>query len=316
MGKKLLFIYNPRSGKALLKNKLMEIIDIFVKGGYSIQVHPTQAARDAYEQTKRWAESVDLIVCSGGDGTLDEVVTALMDIDVQVPLGYIPAGSTNDFATSLQIPKDMYKAAKAIMEGHLYACDVGAFNEDTFVYIAAFGLFTDVSYQTDQGLKNILGHMAYVLEGMKRIFEIESYPLIIKANGNIFEGEFIFGMISNSRSVGGFKNLTGRKVKLDDGLFEVTLIRKPKNPLELNEILTSLLSAEDNSELIESFKSDRIEVFSEREIPWTLDGEFGGEHSNVKIINQKHAIQILLNPPKNKIMSLPLINKGHEKTEG
>lgn len=309
MDKKLLFIFNPRSGKALIKNKLMDIVDIFVKGGYSVQLHPTQKTHDAYEQTKVLAGEVDLVVCSGGDGTLNEVVTGLVDSKAETPLGYIPSGSTNDFAASLSIPKDMIRAAKAIVEGQLFACDVGAFNDDTFAYIAAFGLFTDVSYQTDQGLKNVLGHMAYVLEGMKRIFEIESYHMAIEASDKVFEGEFMFGMVTNSRSVGGFKKLTGKNVQLDDGLFEVTFIRKPKNPLELNEILASLLAAEDNTELIESFKADAVEIVSDQQIPWTLDGEFGGEHSNVNIVNRKHALHIMLNP-KQKKAALPLIESN------
>jgi len=305
--KKLLFIFNPKSGKALIKNKLMDIVDIFIKGGYSVQVHSTQEAHDAYEQTKALAGEVDLVVCSGGDGTLNEVVTGLIDSQAQTPLGYIPSGSTNDFAVSLAIPKDMLRAAKAVVEGQLFACDVGAFNDDTFVYIAAFGVFTDVSYQTDQGLKNVLGHMAYLLEGMKRIFEIESYYLTIETSDKVFDGEFIFGMVTNSRSVGGFKKLTGKNVQLDDGLFEVTFIRKPRNPLELNEILASLLAAEDNTELIESFKTNAVKIVSEQQIPWTLDGEFGGEHSNVDILNRKHALHILLNPKQRKV-ELPLID--------
>lgn len=152
--KKMLFIFNPFSGKAQIKSKLFEIIDVFVKGGYEVIVHPTQAVGDGFEKTKELAPQVDLVVCSGGDGTLDEVVSGLMEVDQRVPIGYIPAGSTNDFANSLSISKDMVQAAKDIIEGNLYSCDVGAFNNDSFVYIAAFGLFTDVSYETDQHMKN------------------------------------------------------------------------------------------------------------------------------------------------------------------
>lgn len=308
MGQKILFVFNPKSGKAQIKNKLMEIVDIFIKNSFEVLVHSTQSANDAYEQTKRFAHDVDMIVCSGGDGTLNEVVTGLLEVGSEIPLGYIPAGSTNDFATSLSIPKDMLRAATAIVEGQQYQCDVGAFNDDTFVYIAAFGLFTDVSYQTDQALKNVLGHVAYILEGMKRIFEIQSYPLRIEANGQVLEHDYIFGMVSNSRSVGGFKNLTGKNVEMDDGLFEVTLIHKPKNPLELNEIVASLLSAEDNSSLIDSFKTDKIKIIGEDQIPWTLDGEFGGNHSQVEIINKKHALGIMLNP-KHKRATITMENE-------
>lgn len=305
MGKKLFFVFNPKSGKSLIKSKLMDIIDIFVKGGYEVRIHSTQAAHDAYEQVKQVASEVDLVVCSGGDGTLDEVVTGLIEAKQDIPLGYIPGGSTNDFASSLSIPKDMIEAAKSIVEGRRFPCDVGTFNDDTFVYIAAFGLFTDVSYLTAQSLKNVLGHVAYILEGVKRIFDIKSYPLTVKANGMVMEQEYILGMITNSRSVGGFKNLTGRHVKLDDGLFEVTLIRKPKNPLELNEIIASLLSVEDNTELIDSFKTEEISLEGCEDIPWTLDGEYGGDHKYAHIINRKQALEILLNPDSEQT-DLPL----------
>lgn len=297
--KKLLFIFNPKAGKGLIKNKLCDIVDIFTKGGYEVQIHPTQAPRDGYEQTKKFAEHMDLIVCGGGDGTLDEVVTGLMDSDIKVPLGYIPAGSTNDFASSHNISKDMVRAAQDIMEGQLHSCDVGVFNRSTFVYIAAFGLFTDVSYETDQHLKNMLGHLAYLLEGSKRIFNVPSYLLKVSTADEHITGEYIYGMITNARSVGGFKNLIGPGVELDDGLFEVTLIRKPKNPIELNEIITSLLLAEDNTELIDNFKAEWIQIESQEEIAWTLDGEYGGEHNFVRIDNKKHALELVLNPQEN-----------------
>ena len=294
--KKLLFIFNPLSGKAQIKNKLFEIIDVFVKGGYEVIVHPTQAVGDGYEKTKELAPQVDLVVCSGGDGTLDEVVSGLMDLDIRVPLGYIPAGSTNDFANSLAISKDMVQAARDVIEGNLYSCDVGSFNQDTFVYIAAFGLFTDVSYETDQHMKNILGHLAYLLEGSKRIWNVTTYRMKCEANGKNFEGDYIYGMITNAKSVGGFKNLPGQDVRLDDGLFEVTLIKRPKNPIELNEIITSLVSKEDRTELIDSFKTDRIVLESDQEVAWTLDGEYGGDHKTVTIEARKHAMELVLNP--------------------
>ena len=169
MDKRMLFVFNPRAGKGQIKQHLMEIVDIFVKHGWEVIIYPTQRARDAYEQSRRYANRVDMIVCSGGDGTLDEVVTGISEVNARLPLGYIPAGSTNDFANSLFIPRNMVKAAEVIMEGHLYRCDIGKFNDSIFAYVAAFGLFTDVSYRTDQDLKNVLGHVAYVLEGVKRI---------------------------------------------------------------------------------------------------------------------------------------------------
>lgn len=293
MSKRMLFVLNPRAGKGLIKNKLLEIVDIFVKAGYEVIVRPTQQAQDAYEQVIKYIEQVDLIVCSGGDGTLDEVVTGLMESSLDMPIGYIPAGSTNDFANSLFIPKNMIKAARAIVEGELYRCDVGRLNDSTFAYIAAFGLFTDVAYETDQDLKNILGHVAYMLEGMKRLFDVKSYFISVeKENGEILEGDFIYGMITNSRSVGGFKNLTGKNVDMDDGYFEVTLIHHPKNPLELQEIMTSILMAEDNSGLIDTFKARKLVMHSSEPITWTLDGEYGGEYQDIEIENLHQAMQI------------------------
>ena len=297
MKKKLLFIFNPCSGKGQIKNKLMEVIDIMVKAGYEVTIHSTQDREDAMQKVKNEAKNYDLVICSGGDGTLDEAVTGMMQSEKKVPLGYIPAGSTNDFANSLKIPKDIVKAAHVAVEGRKFPVDVGYFNGDSFIYIAAFGLFTDVSYQTSQELKNVLGHAAYILEGAKRLHNITSYKMRVEYDGNIIEDEFAYGMITNSVSVGGFKKLTGKNVLLDDGLFEVTLIRMPKNPVEWNEILGCLANLKDDSEHIYTFKTDCVKFLPEDVIPWTLDGEFGGEHKNVIVKNVHQALEIMV---KNK----------------
>ena len=298
MGKKLIFIFNPKAGKGKIKSSLMEIVDIFNKGGYEVIIRATQHPRDAYEQAKFYAEKVDLVVCSGGDGTLDEVLTGIMEMGSSVPIGYIPAGSTNDFANSLFMPKNMAEAAANIMEEELYHCDIGMMNNRSFAYIAAFGLFTDVAYETDQDLKNILGHLAYVLEGVKRLFDIKSYHMKVQTENLTVEDDFIFGMVTNSRSVGGFKNLTGKNVDMNDGLFEVTLITKPKNPLELQEIMTGLLTAEDNSDLIYSFKASKLLIESREEAAWTLDGEFGGNVKEAVIENRHEALNLYLKSTK------------------
>lgn len=296
--KKLFFLYNPKSGKNMIKTKLADIVDHFVKAGYETIVYPTQAKGDAYERVMEYQSQVDVVVCSGGDGTLDEVVSGLMACGSETPLGYLPAGSTNDFANSLGIPKDMIKAAQAVTQGDICRCDIGSFNEDTFVYVAAFGLFTDVSYETSQDLKNVLGHVAYILEGVKRLLDIKSYHCVIETEEETLEGDFIYGMVTNSRSVGGFKHLTGKNVDMSDGLFEVTLIRRPKNALELNEIVASLLIAEDKSDMIRSFKTGKLIVRADEPIPWTLDGEYGGSHSDVQIENIKQAMRIFLKEGK------------------
>lgn len=294
----MLFVFNPKAGKGKIKTHLLDIVDIFSSHDYEIIIRSTQAPRDAYEKAKEYANSVDMIVCSGGDGTLDEVVTGIMEAESSVPIGYIPAGSTNDFANSLFMPKNMTKVAEMIMEEELYHCDIGRFNQKTFAYVAAFGLFTDVSYETDQDLKNVLGHVAYVLEGVKRLFDIKSYHMKVTSDEVQAEDNFIVGMITNSRSVGGFKNLTGKNVDMNDGLFEVTLIAHPKNPLQLQEIITALVMAEDNTDLIYSFKTKKLTIESDEEVPWTLDGEFGGDHSYVDIENRHKALNLYLKSTK------------------
>ena len=310
MRKKMLFIFNPRSGKGSIKTRLMDILDIFVKGGYEVTVHPTQAYMDGFKIAKKKAGEYDLVVVSGGDGTLDEIVSGILRVGCKTPIGYIPAGSTNDFANSMHISKNMLQAATDIVEGIPHAFDVGKFNDDFFVYIAAFGLFTDVSYETNQYLKNILGHAAYILEGTQRIFNIKSYKLKVLSEEAELEGDFIFGMISNSTSVGGFKKLTGPDVMLDDGVFEVMFIRMPRNLLDLNEIIASLVSGND-TKMIEAFKTSALTVICEEEVPWTLDGEYGGEHMKVEIKNLKHSVEIML--PVNE--EVPLINNATEISE-
>ncbi len=291
---KLLFVFNPHAGKGQIKNKLLQIVDLMVQENYDVTIYPTQAREDALNIVKNRAGEFDLIVCSGGDGTLDEAVSGMMLSSKKVPLGYIPAGSTNDFANSLKIPKDMVKAAKIAVSGRKFACDVGMFNDNPFIYVAAFGIFTAVSYKTPQEWKNILGHVAYILEAAKSLPEISSYYIRVEHDGEVIEDEFIYGMITNSNSVGGFKNMTGKNVLLDDGKFEVTLIRMPKNFVELNEILGSLTNLIDDTELIYSFKSDCVTFTSEEEVSWTLDGEFGGSHREATVKNIRQALEIMV----------------------
>ena len=305
--KKLLFVYNPRAGKEMLKPRLSDVLDIFVKAGYEVTVHPTQAYRDAYYQIKEYeVGKYDLIACSGGDGTIDEVATGMMKRremgkDV-VPVGYIPAGTTNDFAKSLHIPRKPLAAADNAVKGVPFPCDIGKFNDSVFVYIAAFGIFTDVSYETDQAVKNVLGHMAYILEGAKRIFNIPSYKIKVEHDGEVIEDEFIFGMVTNSRSVGGFSNMVGKNIVFDDGLFEVTLIKTPKNPIALQEIIAALLIEQVDTKHMYTFKTRKITFDSVEEIPWTLDGEFGGEQEYVEIENVQKAMEIMV--PENHVLEL------------
>lgn len=296
--KKLLFIYNAKSGKAQIRKYLADIIDIFIKAGYRVEVYQTQSREDAMEQVEKRGKSFDLIVCSGGDGTLNEVITGLMRSEwygeKRVPIGYIPSGSTNDFANSIILPKNMVSAANVAVNGKRRCVDIGSFNEKNFVYVAAFGAFTEVSYNTSQDLKNILGHQAYIVEGLKQFIPTitNTYHIKLLANGKKLEGNFIYGMVSNSNSVGGFKGISGKDVGLDDGLFEVTLVKQPTSPFEFQEILSALLLGK-RSRLVCQFKTSLLKVYSEDKIDWVVDGEFGGSVKKAVIRNHCRAINVV-----------------------
>ena len=296
MKKRIFFVFNMHAGKARIKTKLSDILNTFTEKGYEVTAYPTQYAGEAVLRIEALEDGYELVVCSGGDGTLDEVVTGMMrrPEEKRIPIGYIPAGSTNDFARSLGLPQKMEDAAARIMAGKRFPCDIGAFNQDYFVYIAAFGIFTDVSYQTDQQMKNVLGHMAYILEGMKRLTNITSYKMKLRWEDREVEDDFLFGMVTNSRSVGGFKSIIGTEVVLDDGVFEVTFIKRPKNLLELNETLTALVLAEIDERYMYSFRTSRLTVEAEAEVPWTLDGEYGGDHRAAVIENRKQALEFIV----------------------
>ncbi len=292
--KKLLFIFNPRSGREQIKPALANILDTMVKEDYEVTVHTTQSQGDCTRVVEERAKDYDLIVVSGGDGTLDEAVTGMMRLTERKPIGYIPAGSTNDFGNSLGIDKDMEHAAKIAVSGVSMPVDIGRFNKDSFVYVAAFGLFTEVSYQTPQDMKNLFGHAAYILEGAKQLRDIPSYRMQVEYEGNVIFDEFLVGMVTNSNSVGGFKGLIPGDVSLNDGLFEVTLIRKPKNPLELTEILNTLALGSKDSDMVYSFSTSQIKFTASEEVPWTLDGEFGGNVVVADIKNDQKAIEIMV----------------------
>jgi len=300
MPKKLLFVYNPKAGKAQIRLRLADILNTFAEADYEITAAPTRGHNDARRIVAERSREYELVVCSGGDGTLDEVVTGMRQSGFRTPIGYIPAGSTNDFGGSISLPKHMVRAAQTAVTGRDFQCDIGSFchedGEDVFVYIAAFGLFTDVSYETGQEMKNVLGHMAYLLEGMKRLPSIRSFSMKVSWDGNELEDDFIFGMVTNSFSVGGFKNITGRNVKLDDGLFEVTLIRRPKNPIELNNIIVSLLNRDIDTGAMYCFRTANLRLESAEPVAWTRDGENGASHTKVEIRNVCKGIDIRIKP--------------------
>lgn len=303
--KKLLFIYNPRAGKSAIRGNLSVILEELQNLDCEMVVYPTRGARDAIDFVEKEGHRFDLLVCCGGDGTLDEVVTGMQKAELSIPLGYIPAGSTNDFAYSLKIPKTMRMAARAIVEGTVFPCDVGKLNDDYFVYVAAFGVFTDISYKTSQEWKNALGHLAYLLEGARSLSNVKSWQMSFESEECSGEGKFLYGMITNSDSVGGLKGITGRDVTLNDGVFEVTLIRDPgANIIEWPLMINALLQGEKHSHII-SFKTGRVKFISEEEVPWTRDGEYGGTHRELIIENIPHALPILLSEHPENLSVLP-----------
>ena len=296
MKKKLLFIYNPRAGKGKIKLKLSDVIENFVTAGYEVVIYSTQGKKDATHIVKECLEKeqYDMVVCSGGDGTLNEIIDGIMLLPEKPKIGYIPAGTTNDFATTLKIPRDILKATRVVIEGKPFLCDIGAMNNEFFTYVVGFGAFTDVSYETSQTAKNMLGRLAYILEGVKRITSLKSYHMVFEHDGIRVEDDFIYGMLANSARVGGFQLPTNYEISLNDGLFEAFFIKMPQNILELQGIINSLLTEKLNDKYFYTFRSDKIVLNSKEPIPWVLDGEFGGCYEQVQITNHAQAVSIMV----------------------
>lgn len=300
--KRLLFIYNPQAGKGAVKPHLSNIVDTFTKAGYLVTVWPTQGKEDATHVASRQGWWYDRVVCCGGDGTLSETAAGLMALDSPPVLGYIPAGSTNDCATTLHIPR-VYKKAASLAGSNLppLAWDIGTLNDRPFVYVAAFGAFTEVAYDTPQDLKNTFGHLAYVMAGIASIPSIAPYHIKVEYDGNTLEDDFFYGMVCNTYSVGGMKNLPTDRVELDDGLFEVILVKKPVNMFEVGAALQSLLgqTPATGSALI-SFHASHLTFTCEKPIPWTIDGEYGGSQEINVICNHRQALRIIQGPDHSK----------------
>lgn len=296
MKKKLLFIYNPISGKERIKAKLSDIVESFVSEEYEVTIYSTRAKGDATRLAYECCMETeyDVVACSGGDGTLNEVICGIMKLEKKPKIGYIPSGTTNDFATSLRIHKDMNKAAETIGNGQVFQCDIGAINERFFTYVVGFGAFTEVSYETSQAAKNTLGRLAYILEGAKRLASLKSYHIILEYDGTTIEDDFIYGMISNSESVGGFKLMGKREVTLDDGRFEIFMIRMPKNLIDLQVIINSLLMEKENDKFIFTASTDKVTLHSSEPISLSVDGEFGGSYEEITITNHQKAIDFLV----------------------
>ncbi|WP_310604777.1 diacylglycerol/lipid kinase family protein [Anaerosporobacter sp.] len=291
--KKMLFIYNPQAGKGKIKSSLSDIVETFVRADYEVTIYSTKERDDARNLASEKGADYDIVVCSGGDGTLNEVTSGLMGCPNPPVIGYLPAGTTNDFASSMEIPKNMVKAAEAVVSGEPFAYDIGSLNDRYFTYVAGFGVFTNVSYETPQTTKNLFGRAAYILGGIMSLPTVKSYHVRVEYDDTVIEDELIYGMVTNANSVGGFKGITGKDVGLDDGEFEVTLIKQPKNIVELQHIVNALLIRDLEDKFIYSFHASSLDITCEEEISWTIDGEFGGAYTKMHLQNHQRALSYL-----------------------
>ncbi len=292
--KKLLFIYNAQAGKGQVSTHLATLLDVFVKAGWIVTAHPTQDRGDAAATAARLGHDFERVVCCGGDGTLHEVVNGIMTERRRPVLGYIPAGTTNDFARNLSLPKSYEERAAVAAAGVPRPCDIGVFNGEYFVYVAAFGAFTSVAYDTSQQFKNLFGHLAYLVEGVAQLGSIESHRLVVEHDGGTEEGDYVFGMVSNTISVGGLIDLPADRVALDDGLVEVLLVRTPRSAQDFQELIGALVRQDvSGAGGILTLHTSRLKVSCDKELAWTLDGEYGGDHQAVEIKVCKRAVEIV-----------------------
>ena len=293
--KKMLLFVNPKAGKSEMRTYLMEVINRFTQAGYDVTVHPTQKPKDITEVIARDGEQYDRIVVSGGDGTLNEAVSGMAQLTHPPLLGYLPTGTVNDFAASLEIPRDVLSAAEIVVTGDEFWCDLGMFNDRIFDYVAAFGAFTAVSYETPHAEKQAFGRAAYIMEGIRSLSDIRPYWVKLEHDGVVEEEEVLFGMVTNSVSVGGFRALPDEEgVRLDDGLFEVVLIRKVGSLQDINAVTGALLRRDFSADSFRTFQTDCLTMTFQEPVSWTLDGEYGGTVTVAEIVNQKQSLRILV----------------------
>lgn len=292
--KKALLIVNPKAGKLKAKSAMFDIVNTMSRHGYLVTAAITQKPGHAVTLTRELAGEHDIVVCSGGDGTFNEVVSGIISSGSDRPIGYIPAGSTNDFANTLGLSKDIRRAAEDAVTGVRKTMDIGSFNNRYFSYIASFGAFTRASYATPQDTKNVLGHMAYILEGLKDIPSIKAEHVRIETPDRVYEDDYIFGAVANSTSVAGVISLDDKIVMLNDGKFELLLVKKPPNVGELSKCINALLSQNYNSDMIEFSSMESGTVTTEHNLVWSLDGERADTDGRIEIKNLHHAITMIL----------------------
>ena len=294
-GKKILLIVNPIAGKTHSKSDVYRAVDIFTNNGYEVTLQKTEAKGHATNIVMEQGLENDIVVCCGGDGTLNEVVSGMMRLGAELPLGYIPAGTTNDFASSLKLSYNVNNAAKAIMNGRRRPLDIGLFNGSRyFSYIASFGAFTGSSYTTPQSYKNTIGHFAYVLEGVKDLPNIRPYHIRLEVAGRTYEDDYIFGAVSNSISIGGMVKLDSNLVDLNDGLFEIILIKNPRTPLDISRIIRAITKRDYSDKMLEFIKAPEATFYMEKKLPWSIDGEYDAGGKEIRINNIHGAITLLI----------------------
>lgn len=291
--KKMLFVMNPFAGMRKANKYLADIISVFNRGGYLVETYMTACQGDAFRAVQERAAGMDTVVCCGGDGTFNETVSGLLSQGLQIPIGYIPAGSTNDFAKSLGLTGNYVDAAKRIVEGTPGPVDVGLFGQRYFTYVASFGAFTRASYSTPQNVKNALGHTAYLLDGIQELSQIKKVGVKMELDEETVEDSFLFGAICNSTSLGGILTLDPKQVDMADGKFEVMLVRAPRDLGEIAECIQAVQKQKYNCKMITFRSASHIRVTAPPDMPWTLDGEREEGHGQIEVTNLCHAIRLI-----------------------
>ena len=296
MAEKLLFIVNPAAGQKRVAGYLSEILQVFCAHGYLPTVLMTERAGHAADLAREYAGDYDLVACAGGDGTLNETISGVLASGSNAPIAYLPCGTTNDLANTLGLNRQLPQAALDAVNGEERSLDIGEFNGRSFVYTASFGAFTKAAYGTPQSVKNALGHLAYVLEGVKSLGDIKPVHARVRTDEGDFEGDYIFGSVSNTTSLAGIITLDKERVMLDDGKFELMLVDMPTDVLELGKLLLQVTQAKFGDMLLMSHAS-RIDIETDTDTDWTLDGEFAKGAKDFHIRNLNKAVRIMV--PRN-----------------
>ena len=291
--KKLLLIMNPFAGQKKANKVLPEILMLFTEAGFEINISMTTGPGAAAQLAAERGGMADLVVCCGGDGTLNETIAGLLDAGLDVPVGYIPSGTTNDFASSLNLSHNPIQAAKDILEGEPVAYDICKFGDRYFCYVASFGAFTKASYAVPQTLKNALGHTAYVLGGISELSQIRNEHVRMEIDGEVVEDDFLFGAICNSTSVGGILTLPQDQVDMGDGIFEVMLIRAPRHINEIADCILAVQNQTYNCGMITFRPAKAVKILADPSMAWTLDGEKADGYREIPVENLHHAVKIM-----------------------